>query len=152
LSAARSIDDHGAMLWGKRTKRAMPDLKWPEFEALVGEGFRQHGFLVIESGTDLVLEKAGQTFLARCRHWRDAKVDLGPVREMQAAIGAKSAAGGFILTAGEFTAAATEYAKGCGIRLLNGARLGAMLEKARQTVTLPLRIEPRLGTGQPSKI
>jgi restriction system protein len=127
------------------------DMKRPEFELLVGEGLRQQGFLVIESGADggadLVLQKGEQTFLVLCREWRTPKVDVGPVRELHGLMAARGAAGGFVVTTGEFSAAAAEYANACNIRLLSGKKLHEMLEKAKQTVTMPLRIEPRLGRG-----
>lgn len=122
-----------------------------EFELLVGEGFRLQGFLVIESGggaeggADLVLQKGEEKFLVLCREWRAPKVDVGSVRELHGLMAARGAAGGFVATSGEFTAAAAEFANACNIRLLNGAKLHHMLEKAKQTVTMPLRIEPRMG-------
>jgi restriction system protein len=142
------------MSWWKRGEPALPEMRWQEFELLVGEGFRQEGFLVIETGgsggADLVLQKGEQTFVVHCKQWRAKQVDVGTVRELQGALAARGAAGGFIVTSGDFTAAAAEFANGCGIRFVNGAKLRAMLEKARTTVTLPLRIEPRLAAGQPS--
>jgi restriction system protein len=140
------------MLWWKRKKPAIPgDMKRQEFELLVGEGFRLHGFLVIEmgagGGADLVLQKGELKFLVQCQHWRAAQVDIGAVRELHGAVAARGAAGGFLVTSGELTAAATEFANASGIRPVNGPRLATMLEKARATVTMPLRIEPRLGGG-----
>jgi restriction system protein len=129
-------------------------MRWQGFELLVGEGFRLQGFLVIEIGgsnaADLVLQKGEQKFLVHCKHWRAAKVDVGTVRELHGAMAAKGAAGGFVVTSGDFTAAAAEFANACGIQLVNGAKLLTMLEQAKTTVTMPLRIEPRLATGKPA--
>ena len=123
------------------------DLRWPEFALLVGEAFRLQGYLLIETGgTGLVLQKGQEKSLVECRHWRAAKVDVGPVREFLE-LAAKAAAGGFVVTSGEFTAAATELGRASGIRLINGAKLALMLEKARQTVTMPFRIEPHLAAS-----
>ena len=142
------------MSWWKRAKPVIPDMRWQEFELLVGEGFRLQGFLVIEmgrrDGADLVLQKGEQKFLVQCRNWRAPKVDIGAVRELHTAMAAKAAAGGFVVTAGDFTAAAAEFANASGIQLVNGAKLLAMLEQAKTTVTMPLRIEPRLGSGKPA--
>jgi restriction system protein len=136
---------------------AIREMRWQDFELLVGEGFRLQGFLVIESGgggadggVDLVLQKGEEKFFVQCKHWRALKVDVGTVRELYGVMAAKGAAGGFVVTSGDFTAAAAEFAGACGIRLLNGSKLIAMLEKAKATVTMPLRIEPRLGAGQPT--
>jgi restriction system protein len=143
------------MAWWRRLLGGAPraaaalvkELRWPEFALLVGEAFRLQGYLVIETGgTGLVLQKGQEKFLVECRHWRAAKVDDGPLREFQA-LAARAAAGGFVVTSGEFTAAATELGRAGGIRLINGAKLALMLEKARQTVTVPLRIEPHLAAS-----
>ena len=133
----------------KRIAPAGPEMRPQEFEFLVGEGFRLQGFLVIEMGApgaSLVLQKGEQKFLVQCQHRRTVTVDIGTVRELQNAVKAQGAACGIVASAGGFTAAAVEFAQACGIRLLNGASLEALLEKAKQTVTLPLRIEPRLGS------
>lgn len=130
------------------------NMKWPEFVLLVGEGFRQQGFFVIETGADggadLVLEKGEERFLVQCKHWRTPKVDAGAVRELYGVMAARAAAGGFVVTSGEVTADAAAFATGRNIQLVYGAKLLAMLEKARETVTLPMRIEPHLGAGKPA--
>jgi restriction system protein len=132
-------------------------MRWQDFELLVGEGFRLQGFLVIEmgggaanGGVDLVLQKGEKKFFVQCKLWRAAEVDIGAVRELYGVMTAKGAAGGFVVTSGDFTAAAAEFANACGIQLVNGAKLSTMLEQAKTTVTMPLRIEPRLGTGKPA--
>lgn len=133
------------------------EMRWQDFELLVGEGFRLQGYLVIEAGgggadggVDLVLQKGQEKFFVQCKHWRALKVDVGTVRELYGVMAAGGAAGGFVVTSGEFTAAAAEFANGCGIHLVNGAKLLTLLEKARETVTMPLRIEPRLAAGRPA--
>ena len=69
------------------------------------------------------------------------------MRELHAAVAAQGAAGSFLVTSGEFTAEAVELARAARVQLINGARLIVMLEKARQTLTLPPRVEPRLRRG-----
>lgn len=128
-------------------------MKQQEFEALVGEGFRLQGYLVIavaRGEADLVLEKGKETFFVQLRHWRAPEVDVGAVRELHGAMTAGGAAGGFIVTTGKFSPAAVEFANASGIRLVSGKSLDAMLEQAKQTITLPLRIEPRLGPANPA--
>lgn len=151
LGRSRSTKVRTGVLPGSSVR----EMRWQDFEALVAEGFRLQGHFVIGSGggtddaVDLLLQKGEEKFLVQCRHWRAPKVDVGAVRDFHGTVSAKGAAGGFLVTAGEFTAAATEFARACGVQLVNGPKLVAMLEQARQTVTLPLRIEPRLGSGTP---
>lgn len=137
-----------AVAWAAaRRRRGKPvdlDMKWPQFELLLGEGFRLQGFIVTQSGLDMALQKDDERFLVQCKHWRAAKVDAAALRELAGVMAATGAAGGFAVTSGEFTKEALALAAGCNIRLIHGAALVAMLEKARQTLTMPPRIEPRL--------
>lgn len=137
--------------WRRRRAPARPEMGWAEFELLLGEGFRLQGYVVTEMGgegaADLVLQKGAGRFLVQCRHWRATRVDAGTVRELHAAAAAQGAAGCFLVTSGEFTAEAVELARAARVQLINGARLIVMLEKARQTLTMPPRVEPRLRRG-----
>ncbi len=128
----------------------LAEIKWPEFELLLGEGFRLQGFLVTESADEkLVLQKGEERFIVQCKHWRSPKVDVAAVRELFGVMAASGAAGGFVVSAGGFSADAASFAEHCQIRLIDGAALAGMLEKARQTLTMPPRIEPRLGAAKP---
>lgn len=84
---------------------ALEHMSWQEFELLVGEGFRQRGYAVTESGgggadggVDLVLRKNGQTFLVQCKQWKAFKVGVSVVRELYGVMAARGAAGGFVIT------------------------------------------------------
>ena len=85
--------------WRRRSEPARPEMGWPEFELLLGEGFRLQGYVVTETGggpegaADLVLQKGAERFLVQCRHWRATRVDAGTVRELHAAVAAQGAAG-----------------------------------------------------------
>jgi len=123
---------------------AIPSMKWREVELLLGEAFRLQGYIVTEGGLDMALQKDDERFLVQCKHWQAAKVEAAAVRELFAVMAATGAAGGFVVTSGEFTKEARDFAEACNVRPIDGAQLAAMLDKARQTLTMPPRIEPRL--------
>lgn len=113
---------------------ALNDMSWQQFEALVGEAFRRKGYAVTETGgggadggIDLVLKKAGETFLVQCKQWRAYKVGVSTVRELYGVMAAKGAAGGFVVTSGDFTNEARAFAEGRNIELMDRAALHALI-------------------------
>jgi len=86
---------------------------------LIGEAFRPQGFTVTETGggdadggVDLVLAKNGEKFLVQCKQWKAFKVGVSVVRELYDVMAAKGVAGGDVVTSGQFTAEAKEFAAG----------------------------------------
>lgn len=120
---------------------AVHAMRWQEFEQLVGEAFRQRGFAVAErggtgdGGVDLVLRRGGERYLVQCKHWRAATVGVPVVRELYGAMAAEGATGGYVVTSGEFTRDAREFAAGRNVELIGGAQLAALLDAARSSAT-----------------
>lgn len=118
---------------------AIATMNWREFEMLIGEAFRRRGFRVVErggqgadGGVDLVLAKQGERHLVQCKHWRATKVPVAVVRELFGSMTAEGAASGFVVTAGDFTKDARDFAFGRNIELIGGAALAEMLRDARK--------------------
>lgn len=114
------------------------DMSWQEFEQLVGEAFRLKGFAVAETGgggadggVDVVLTKGTEKFFVQCKQWRGLKVPVNTVRELYGVMAARGAAGGFVVTSGEFTGDAVDFAKGRNIELINGSALFKMFARVR---------------------
>ncbi len=114
------------------------EMSWREFEALVAESFRLKGYAVTElggpsadGGVDLVLHKGTEEALVQCKQWRAFKVSVKTVRELYGVMAAEGAAAGFVVTSGEFTGDAIEFARGRNIELINGAHLFAMFDEVR---------------------
>jgi len=114
---------------------ALNQMGWQEFEMLVGEAYRRHGYEVIErdgggadGGVDLVLRKDGERFLVQCKQWRARRVGVKIVRELYGVMAAEDAAGGFVVTSGEFTKEASAFAAGKEIELLDGPRLLRLIQ------------------------
>lgn len=109
-------------------------MSWHQFEMLVGEGFRQQGFKVVETGgcgadggVDLVMDRRGEQFLVQCKHWRATKVGVTTVRELFGVMAARGATGAYVVTAGEFTKDANAFAAGRNIELVSGRTLMTLL-------------------------
>lgn len=113
---------------------ALDGMSWSEFELLVGEAFRRQGYAVAETGggradggVDLELGKGGEHFLVQCKQWKAFKVGVTTVRELYGVMAARGAAGGFVVTSGQFTADAEEFAAGRNITLVDGPALRALI-------------------------
>lgn len=118
---------------------AVAGMSWLEFELLVGEGFRQQGYQVEElggngpdGGVDLLLRKGKEVFLVQCKHWKAFKVGVDVVRQLYGVMAARGAAGGFVVTAGDFTEDARAFASGRNIQLLNGVALQKLLQQTKR--------------------
>lgn len=117
---------------------ALQGMSWGEFESLVGEYFRQRGFSAVENdragpdgGVDLRLRKGADRYLVQCKHWRARKVGVEPVRELYGLIAAQRAAGGFVVTSGQFTVEARRFAEGREVELISGDLLKAAIREQR---------------------
>jgi len=114
--------------------KAISEMSWREFERLVSEAFRQRGYVVSgfggsgpDGGVDLGLVKNGERFLVQCKHWRREQVGVTVVRELNGVMAAADAQGGFVVTGGQFTREAREFAKGTQIELLDGEAMGKLI-------------------------
>lgn len=124
-------------------------MSWHQFELLAAEGFRHRGYVVSETGgrggraVDMVIARGVERFLVDCKPWRSRAVGVAPLRELQALVLSRQAAGGFVLTSGVFTAEAVRFSEACNIRLIDGDRLRDLLH-AREEKTQPVVVR-RLG-------
>jgi len=155
----------GISAWKRRERRALlvkvsdssaadvlDGMSWQQFERLVGEAFRLHGYSVVETGgggadggVDLILSKDGEKFLVQCKQWKALKVSVSVVRELYGVMAAKGAVGGFVVTSGRFTDEASAFASGRNVSLIDGRKLKALIAGARGEPAL-CRPEPQVPT------
>ena len=142
---------------------ALPDadllagIGWAEFERQVAEGFRHRGYAVSETGggggraVDMVLTRGQDQFLVDCKPWRTLAVGPAPVRELIALLRSREAAGGFVVSSGEFTDEARRLAAGHPVQLIDGQVLRELLN-TREEKTQPVVVRregPFLDTTLP---
>jgi restriction system protein len=108
---------------------SLGNMSWRDFEYLVGEYFRRRQFSVEEAksgadgGVDLVATKGMEKYLIQCKHWKAHKVGVNVVRELLGVMVGVGATGGFVVTSGEFTEDAIDFAKTNNILMLDGKEL-----------------------------
>jgi restriction system protein len=128
------LHSHSALAQARFNPIAIAAMSCRDFERLIGETFRRRGFYVAGFGmraaggaADLALLKSGERFLVHCLHWRKQEIGVLAVRELNSALQAVRAQGGYVLTAGGFTREACEFARSTRIELIGGERLIAWL-------------------------
>ncbi|MBB87302.1 MAG: restriction endonuclease [Xanthomonadales bacterium] len=118
------------------------DLSWQQFESLIAAYFESKGYSVTmtaggaDGGVDAIAKKDGETFLIQCKQWRATQVGVSVVRELFGVMAAQGATGAFVVSAGPFTKAAIEFAKGRNIRLVDAHRLVQSSDRTIKTVEL----------------
>jgi restriction system protein len=120
----------------QRATAGVAAMSWQDFERLVGEYFRRRGFSVEETGAraadggvDVVLTRGSDRYLVQCKHWKALRVGVEPARELYGVMAACRAAGGFLVTSGQFTAEAKRFAEGRELELIDGVALQAALRR-----------------------
>ncbi len=136
---------------------ALDGMSWSDFELLVGEAFRRQGYAVTETGgggadggVDLNLSKGGERFFVQCKQWKAFKVGVTTVRELYGVMAARGAAGGYVVTSGQFTADAKEFAAGRNITLIDGPALRALIggiQPAPAAKQFEVPVCPQCGSG-----
>jgi restriction system protein len=122
------------MLNNQTSLDSIRQLSWKEFEELLGEAFRRHGYSIKENaesgpdgGIDLTIKRKSRVYLVQCKQYRVFKVDVRVVREMLGLVTAHGAQGAIIATSGVFTREAADFAEGKSIELIDGNKLVKMI-------------------------
>ncbi len=133
------------------------DLSWRRFEELVGEAYRRQGYRVVENdsagpdgGIDLVISKHGKRYLVQCKQWRSQKVGVKVVREMFGLVAAEQAAGGIVITSGQFTREAANFAKGKSLELVDGDQLVSLISAVQKEPKISARKVNSKPAGEPA--
>lgn len=124
-----------------RHEDALTRIPWDEFGRLVATHYREQGYVVehtggragrhrVEDAMDLTLTRGGTTIIVQCRHWVAQQVPHHDVRQLVGAMPAAGASQAIVITSGEFTGAAVEFAERLPhVTLIDGMRIRAMLGK-----------------------
>ncbi|WP_241905101.1 restriction endonuclease [Enterovibrio norvegicus] len=120
------------------TQQHLHQMHWLEFEALVGEFYKQKGFNVSQSlnhapdgGVDIELRKAGELQLVQCKHWKARKVGVKVLRELYGVMLDRHANKMIVVTSGDFTSDAIKFTSTKQFELINGGQLLSMIEETK---------------------
>lgn len=137
-------------------RNSLFDMTWQQFEGLVNEFFRRRGYSVKQiggngpdGGVDLIVSKGSDRYFVQCKQWRAYKVGVQTVRELYGVMSAQGAAGGFVITAGEFTEEAKKFVDGLNIRLFDGSHLHKMIRETQRDQVNAVTTKPPCEIEQP---
>ena len=106
-----------------------------EFHHLLSEFFIRNGFTVEQApaalgdGVDLMVRKNAKLFVVQYRHWREHRVDVPMVREQYTVMQAAKAHGVYVVTTGEFSYKAIQFAEDKNISLIDGLKLRRLVKR-----------------------
>ncbi len=113
--------------------RAASAMGWPQFAALLEEGFSKQGYRVerMQGVADFALRREGRTTLVSARRWKAARPGEESLRTLREAAQSSGASDCLYVTLGELSANAQSYAKRHEVQLVQGAALAHLLKDAK---------------------
>jgi restriction system protein len=131
----------------QRTLHDLRKLTWEQFEEVIADAFRRHGYRVIEvggrgradGGVDVVLMRHGETTVVQAKHWRDHRISVQLVRELYGVQRASRATRSMFVSTTGYTADARRFAADVGMVLVDGEELVAIISAglAGEPLVLP---------------
>ena len=146
LVLAYTVVGVGRRFIDRRTFDASDDtagLTWNQFERLIAEFYRRNGATVsprggplADGGVDLVLTyPSGERQIVQCKHWKNRRVGVKPVRELWGVVPDEKADGAIFVTSGSFSPDAIAFANGKTLELVDGPKLHRMMAEVKGTQT-----------------
>ena len=120
------------------TANALLDLTEVEFKKLINKIFKQRGYTIVDielchDSVDLVLQQDNEMTYVQYEHWKDKEIELRTITFLHDIMKDDNVRFGIVITSGEFTPDALEYAIGKTILLINGIDLTQMIEVLMQS-------------------
>ena len=140
----------GARLRRQRVYTDLARLTWEQFESVIADAFRRHGYRVDEcggnkadGGVDLILRRDGERTVVQAKHWRRDVVGVALVRELygvQCSIGAERA---MFVALFRYSPDAVRFAAQVNMTLVDGEELLRIIAEGLhgEPLTLPTAAE-----------
>jgi restriction system protein len=114
--------------------RATAAMNWPEFSALLEEGFIQQGYGVerLQQGAaDFALSRQGAITLVAARRWKAARVGEEALQALRNAAQTRGEGNCLYVALGDLSAQAQAFAKRNQIQLMQGPALALLLKNSK---------------------
>jgi restriction system protein len=131
LAALIDVMGRAQRLHRQRALADLAALTWQQFEEVIADAFRRHGYRVREvggwgradGGVDLLLTRDGETTIVQAKHWCSQRVGVQLVRELYGVQHAMQAERSMFVAMGRYTADAQQFAAQVGMSLVDGEEL-----------------------------
>ena len=114
------------------------DLTWIEFERYLAEYFRRRGATVTrrggtsaDGGVDLVIDDPNGRRIVQAKHWKGRRVGVVPLRALWGVLDDERAQGAVVITSGEFTPDAVQFAVGKRLELIGRDHLLRLIAEVK---------------------
>jgi restriction system protein len=109
---------------------AVATMNWPEFSALLEEGFTKQGYRVerMQGAADFALSRQGRTTLVAARRWKAARIGEESLQALYGAAQSQGAGNCLYVTLGELSANAQLFAKRNNVQLMQRQALAYLLK------------------------
>jgi restriction system protein len=116
--------------------RAVGSMSWPQFSALLEQGFARQGYRVervVQGPADFALSREGRTTLVAARRWKAARHGEDSLQALQVAAQARGAGDCLYVALGDLSANALGFAKSHRVQLMQGPALAYLLQHTKVT-------------------
>ena len=112
---------------------ALGAMNWPEFAALLEDGFARQGYRVerVQGVADFALSREGATTLVAARRWKAARHGEEALQALRDAAQARGASNCLYVALGDLSAQAQGFAKRHQVQLMQGPALALLLRNAK---------------------
>lgn len=129
-----------SLLKNSKSLEDIKKLSWVDFENLIEAYYRQKGYKVVHSGAnsadggiDIIASKDGEKIIIQCKHWKAYKVDVKVVREIYGLMVAEKASKAVVITLGDFTQPAVDFASDKPVELINGEKFVKLISEVNES-------------------
>jgi restriction system protein len=152
IAAAIDLVLRARRLRRQRTLADLAALSWQQFEEVIADAFRRHGYHVRETGgrgtadggVDVVLTRNGEQTIVQAKHWRVHRVGVQAVRELYGVQRSLDAEHAMFVCVGRYTTDAEQFAAKVGMTLVDGDELLGIIAAGLDgaSVELPVAESP----------
>jgi restriction system protein len=112
--------------------QAVSRMNWPEFAALLEEGFSRQGYRVerLQGPADFALSRQGATTMVAARRWKAARHGEELLQTLHGAAQARGARHCLYVALGDLSPKAQSFAKSHQVQLMQGPALAFLLKES----------------------
>jgi len=135
IAAGFRLAHRGRVPAGLHDREDLSSMSWTEVKRVTGALFANQGYAVTGvrrnslAGVDLVLHRGYERIFVRLDHWKVWTVGAEPLYRLYQLMRREGADHCVVLTAGEFSPEARNFAGATGLEIVDGRTLAALIDR-----------------------